>query len=173
MLVAAVLAGLLLLLVVVLVCWRCGFFRRRRHRHDLQLHKAHYQFQLEQFSESWLLFLCNFYFKQAAFLLCFFVYFLLFFIEKNFFFAYFLCSFCDFCNFIIFIKNKIIFYVYLMIFLHFCYLKIFIFVFFLQIWLLSSTMVVLCSLLTCCNCNCFYHFLFVSLCSPLSPEPQP
>ncbi|KAI1721252.1 integrin alpha domain-containing protein [Ditylenchus destructor] len=47
----AVLTGLLLLSILVIICWRCGFFKRKR-RPDLHLHQANYRHQLEQYSET-------------------------------------------------------------------------------------------------------------------------
>lgn len=46
----AILVGLLLLSILTLICWRCGFFKRKRH--DITLHQANYTHQMEQYSET-------------------------------------------------------------------------------------------------------------------------
>uniref|UniRef100_A0A915D5W1 Integrin alpha-2 domain-containing protein n=1 Tax=Ditylenchus dipsaci TaxID=166011 RepID=A0A915D5W1_9BILA len=51
LIILAVCVGLLLLAILVLICWRCGFFKRKR-RQDILLHTANYKHEMEQYSES-------------------------------------------------------------------------------------------------------------------------
>lgn len=44
--VLAILVGLLLLTILIFICWRCGFFKRKRPQDQL-LHQAHYSYQHE------------------------------------------------------------------------------------------------------------------------------
>lgn len=43
----AVLVGLLLLGILMLICWRCGFFKRKRH--DMHLHQAQYRHEMDRY----------------------------------------------------------------------------------------------------------------------------
>lgn len=50
LIILAILVGILLLSILTLICWRCGFFKRKRH--DITLHQANYTYQMEQYSET-------------------------------------------------------------------------------------------------------------------------
>uniref|UniRef100_A0A0R3RKI1 Integrin_alpha2 domain-containing protein n=1 Tax=Elaeophora elaphi TaxID=1147741 RepID=A0A0R3RKI1_9BILA len=48
---AAVLLGLLILFILILIFWKCGFFKRNRPHHPT-LYQAEYQFRREETSEA-------------------------------------------------------------------------------------------------------------------------